>query len=88
VSYQFGSPGAGGVAPYAGLYSDYYFSKDNGTIDPLTIVPIIQGWGARATGGIAATFGGGGQLSAGAEFSGIGSNTRIWTFRARGYVPF
>jgi hypothetical protein len=87
VSYQFPS-GAGAVAPYAGLYGDYYFSKDNGTIDPLTIVPIIQGWGARATGGIAATFGGGAQVSAGAEFSGIGSNTHIWTYRVRGYVPF
>jgi hypothetical protein len=87
VSYLFLS-GSGGLAPYVGLYSDYYFSKDNGTIDPLTVVPIIQGWGARVTGGIAATFGGGAQASFGGEFSGIGSNTHIWTLRARGSVPF
>jgi hypothetical protein len=87
VSYLFGSAG-GGLAPYVGLYGDYYFSKDDGTIDALTTVPIIQGWGARATGGLTATFGGGAQVSAGGEFSGIGSDTHIWTYRVRGSVPF
>jgi hypothetical protein len=54
----------------------------------LTTVPLLQGWSARATGGVAMGFGGGTQLSAGGEYGGIGSNTHIWTWRVRGSVPF
>ena len=45
----------------------------------LTTVPLLQGFAARATGGLTATFAGGGQLSAGSEYEGIGGNTQIWT---------
>jgi hypothetical protein len=87
MSYPIAA-GAGTLAPYAGLYGDYYFSKDNAAIVGLTAVPLLQGWGARATGGLAATFGGGAQLSVGGEFSGIGNDTHIWNLLVRGAVPF
>jgi hypothetical protein len=44
--------------------------------------------GTRATGGVSATLPGGASLSAGGEFGGIGGNTHIWTWTARGHIPF
>jgi len=88
VSYPFAWSNTIKLAPYAGLYGDYYFSMDNATTVGLTTVPLLQGWSARATGGGAATFRGGAQLSAGGEYGGIGSDTRIWTWIVRGSLPF
>jgi hypothetical protein len=76
------------LTPYAGLYGDYYFSMDNATTIGLTTVPMIQGWGARATGGLTATLPSGAQVSAGGELSGIGNDTHIWTMTLRASVPF
>lgn len=80
--------GLGTLTPYAGLYADHYFTVDNGATVGLTTVPIIQGWGARATGGLTVAMPGGAQVSAGSEFSGIGNDTHIWTLTVRGNVPF
>ena len=88
VSYPFTWSSAMNLAPYAGLYGDYYFSHDDAMTAGLTTVPLLHGWSARATGGVAATFAGGSQLSAGGEYGGIGGAERIWTWRARGSVPF
>jgi outer membrane autotransporter protein len=88
VSHRF-EAGPGALAPYLGLYGDYYFSKDNATPTPgLTTVPVLQGGAARATGGITAIFGGGAQLGVGGEFSGLGRDTHIWNLQVRGAVPF
>ncbi len=87
MAYPFATA-SGAIAPYVGLYGDYYFSKDDAPAIALTPVLLLQGFGARATGGVTATFGGGAQVSAGGEFSGIGGNTHIWTLRLRGGVPF
>lgn len=76
------------LAPYAGLYGDYYFSWDNAAATGLTTTPLLQGWSARATGGIAATAPNGVQLTTGGEYGGIGSTTRIWTWQVTGRVPF
>jgi hypothetical protein len=76
------------LSPYAGLYADYYFSKDDAQTVGLTTVPLLQGWSARVTGGVAASFTGGVTLGAGGEFGGIGSATHIWTWTARGRIPF
>jgi hypothetical protein len=76
------------LSPYAGLYADYYFSKDDAQTVGLTTVPLLQGFSARATGGVAASFAGGATLGAGGEFGGIGSATHIWTWTARGRIPF
>ena len=88
MSYPIAA-GAGALAPYVGLYGDYYFPpRTTRRSSGWTAVPLLQGWGARATGGLAATFGGGAQLSVGGEFSGIGSDTHIWNLLVRGAVPF
>jgi subtilisin family serine protease len=88
VSYPFAWSSAVNLAPYAGLYSEYYFSRDDALAAGLTTVPLLAGWSARATAGVAATFGDGAQLAAGGEYGGIGGNTHIWTWRVRGRVPF
>jgi len=88
VSYPFAWSSAVKLAPYAGLYGDYYFSRDDALAAGLTTVPLLAGWSGRATAGVAATFGGGAQVAAGGEYGGIGGNTRIWTWRVRGRVPF
>jgi hypothetical protein len=82
------------LAPYLGLYGDYYFNGDDsaavalaGAV-PLASTPILSGWSARATGGVAARFDGGGTIAFGAELGGLGANTQIWTFRGRGSIPF
>jgi hypothetical protein len=76
------------LAPYAGLYADYYFSRDDGPTDNLTTLLLLQGWSARLTGGVTATLAGGASLGAGGEFGGIGSVNHIWTWTVRGRLPF
>jgi hypothetical protein len=82
------------LAPYLGLYGDYYFNADDAaTVAPagaalLASTPILAGWPARATTGLAARLSSGAMLSFGAELGGLGSSTQIWTFRGRGSVPF
>lgn len=88
VSYPFAWTSTIDLAPYVGLYGDYYFSWDNALATGLTTVPLLQGWSARVTGGLQATFRGGAQLTAGGEYAGIGDNMRIWTWQVRGSVPF
>jgi hypothetical protein len=81
-------------APYLGLYADYYFTGDNAAAvalagaAPLASVPLLDDWSARAAGGLAAKFSNGAAFTFGGELGGIGSNIQIWTWRARGSVPF
>ena len=88
VSYPFAWSSAVNLAPYVGLYGDYYFSRDDALAAGITTVPLLAGWSARATAGIAATFGGGAQIAAGGEYGGIGGNAHFWTWRFRGSMPF
>jgi len=76
------------LSPYAGVYGDYYFSSESTAAGAFTPVLLLQGWGARVTGGVDATFAGGFKLGAGGEFENVSGNTQIWTWRARGSVPF
>ncbi len=87
VSYPFAWSGSVDLAPYVGLYGDYYFSRENAAAG-LTTTPLLQGWGARPVWGVAALFRGGAQLAAGGEYAGIGGNTQIWTWTVRGSIPF
>lgn len=68
--------------------ADYYFSRDDAQTAGLTIVPLLQRWSARLTGGVAATLPSGASLGAGGEFGGIGSANHIWTWTGRGRIPF
>jgi hypothetical protein len=51
-------------------------------------VPLLQGWGARATGGVSAVLSNGAQMSVGGELGGIGNTNQIWSVNVRGHVPF
>ncbi len=51
-------------------------------------VPLQQGWSGASTAGLAMTFAQSALVSLGGEHGGIGSDTHIWTLRARGSVPF
>jgi hypothetical protein len=87
VSYPLAWSSTANLAPYLGLYGDYYFSRDDATAVGLTTVPLLQGWSGRVTGGVAMTFGRG-ALSAGGEYGGIGGDFHIWTWRVRGSMAF
>ena len=80
------------LAPYLGLYGDYYFNSDNATAalaqSGLPGAVVLEGFSARAIGGVTAKFANGGQIALGTEFSGIGGNACIWIYRARASVPF
>jgi hypothetical protein len=80
------------IAPYAGLFSDYYFNRDTSPAAASVAAPplplVLDGWSARATGGIAASLASGAQLEIGGERGGIGGNFAVWTYRARASIPF
>lgn len=82
------------LAPYVGIYADYYFTQDDAAAIitaggiPLASTPLLQGWSARVTGGIGARLASGATVGFGAELGGIGGNTQIWTFTGRARVPF
>jgi hypothetical protein len=94
LSYPWLTSAVVTFAPYAGFYADYYFTGDDtaalslaGTV-PVASVPLLDGWSARVTGGLAARFGNEATVALGAELGGIGSDVQIWTFRGRASVPF
>jgi hypothetical protein len=79
------------LAPYGGLYADYYFNSDNAAAAVLAgAVPaaFLDGWSARAAFGLGASLKSGAAITFGGELGGVGSSTRIWTFRGRANVPF
>jgi Autotransporter beta-domain/Bacterial Ig-like domain (group 3) len=79
------------IAPYVGIYGDYYFNADNAAALVAPAVPtafVMDAGSARATAGIAAKFGNGAQIAIGGERGGIGGNFALWTYRARASVPF
>jgi Autotransporter beta-domain/Bacterial Ig-like domain (group 3) len=94
LSYPFGWSERVTLAPYAGLYGDYYFTHDNAAAIlaaggiPLASTPFLDGWSARATTGLAAQFSSGAIVALGGEYGGIGNNVHIWTFHVRAAAPF
>jgi hypothetical protein len=80
------------LAPYAGVYGDYYFNTDNAApvigIAGLPAGQVFDGFSARAVGGLTATLTGGAQIAVGAERSGLGGDFALWIYRAHASVPF
>jgi hypothetical protein len=79
------------LTPFLGMYGDYYFNKDDAdtlAAGALASTPLLQGWSARFTGGLGIQTEGGAGVGLGAEYGGLGGNTRVWTFSARARVPF
>ncbi|WP_456715276.1 putative Ig domain-containing protein [Bradyrhizobium sp. USDA 4353] len=79
------------LTPFVGMYGDYYFNKEDANAlvaGALASTPLLQGWSARFTGGLGIETAGGAGVGLGAEYGGIGGNTRVWTFSAKARVPF
>jgi hypothetical protein len=76
------------LAPYAGVYADYYFSSNNAEA-LLLPTQFVQGWAARVTSGLSYNVVGGAKVSVGGEVGGLGSqNFTTWSVRGRASVPF
>jgi outer membrane autotransporter protein len=92
VAYPIAWSSTIALAPYVGMYGDYYFSSDNAiaalAASGLPGAVVLDGFSARAIGGVTGKFANGGTIALGAEFSGIGGDASIWTYRARASVPF
>jgi hypothetical protein len=80
------------LAPYVGVYGDYYFNTDNAApvtgIAGLPAGQVFDGFSARAVAGLSATLVGGAQVAVGAERSGLGGDFALWIYRAHASVPF
>ena len=90
LSYPVGWSATATIAPYVGIYGDYYFNADSAGAPAAGAIPfiVLDGWSARAIGGLTASFTNGAQISVGGERGGIGNNFTLWTYRARASVPF
>lgn len=76
------------LAPYAGIYADYYFGMDDGGT-AVSVLGIGDGWAARATGGLTLTGIEGWSLAFGAEAGNLGGEgSEFWTGRLGGAVRF
>ena len=79
--------GAATVAPYVGLYADYYFSSENAVL--LLPTTFVQGGAARTTAGFSCNVVGGARLLIGGEVGRLGSQSfTVWSVRGRASVPF
>ena len=79
--------GTAAVAPYVGLYADYYFSSENAVL--LLPTTFVHGWAVRTTAGISFNVAGGAKVSVGGEVGGLGSqNFTTWSVRGRASLPF
>ena len=76
------------LAPYVGVYADYYFSSNNAEA-LLLPTQFVQGWAARVTSGLSYNVVGGAKVSVGGEVGGLGSqNFTTWSVSCRASVPF
>ncbi|MBR1194803.1 DUF11 domain-containing protein [Bradyrhizobium sp. AUGA SZCCT0240] len=90
LAYPVAWSGATVLTPYVGLYGDYYFKSDSVALVTPGALPfvVLDGWSARAVGGVTARFDNGAQLAIGGERSGLGGSFGLWTYRARASLPF
>ena len=87
VAYPMVLDSNGTLAPYVGLYADYYFSSDNAVV--LLPTQFVQGWAARPTAGLSYNVPRGPKVLIGSEVGGLGNqNFTTWSLRARASVPF
>ncbi len=75
------------LAPYAGIYGDYYFSSGEAPTPGTEILAISDGWSARAISGLSIDLGGA-AVSVGGEWGGIGADHTQRSLTVRGALPF
>jgi outer membrane autotransporter protein len=92
LTYHWMDTAAVNLAPYLGLYGDYYFMHDDAVVPGTTVAPpydLLTGWSARVTGGISAGWSNGVRVTVGAEVGGLGSGQfTTWSGRGRISMPF
>jgi hypothetical protein len=81
------SSGSLSIAPYVGFYGDWRFGSDN-ISSGIAIIGIENGWSGRATAGLSIAQKGGGTLTLGGEYGGLGADYKMWTGQARLHWPF
>jgi len=75
------------VAPYVGFYGDWRFGSNN-VSSGAAVVGIENGWSGRVTGGVSIAQTGGGTLTLGGEYGGLGADYKMWSGHARMLWPF
>ncbi len=88
ATYLWQASNAVTIAPYAGVYADYYFSQDSSVSTLPVPIPTLDGVSARFISGVSLKTAFGPQFSLGGELGGIAGNFTTWTLRARASVPF
>jgi hypothetical protein len=91
ITHPFAWSSATTLAPYAGVYGDYYITGNQAAVAGVPTLPLLlQGWSARVAAGLDMTFGNGGTIGLGGELGGIASRDSVltYTYRVRGSVPF
>jgi hypothetical protein len=87
VTYPMAWVVSGTLAPYVGLYADYYFSSEDAVL--LLPTDFVRGWAARTTAGVGYTGVSSARASIGGEVGGLGSQTfTVWSVRGRFSLPF
>ena len=91
VAYPWLWPAGATVAPYAGIYADYYFNRTN--VVPLgapNLLPteFVHGLSARVVSGFDVAMKAGPRFSVGGELGGLGNDFKVWSVRGRATVPF
>ena len=77
------------VTPYAGVYGDYRFSKDDALPVAVGTFGIADGLSGRVISGVALTNRQGATFTVGGELGGLGlADQRLWALNARGVLPF
>jgi hypothetical protein len=77
------------ITPYAGIYSDYRFSKDDVAPVDIANLGIKDGLSGRVVSGFTVTNKLGAALTLSGELGGLGwTGQRLWSASARGVMPF
>jgi outer membrane autotransporter protein len=87
LGYLWQLSGGTSVVPYAGIYGDYYFGKDNDEAKTGSL-PTVSGFSARVVSGVSLATKGGAQFAVGGELGGIAGDFTARILRAGASVPF
>ncbi len=76
------------IAPYVGVYADYYFTKDDAATAALQ-PKLLRGSSARMISGISSKNASGASFSLAGELGGLGGGDfSVWSISSRVAIPF
>jgi len=89
LSYPLPATADLSITPYAGIYSDYRFSKDDAEPVDVANLGIKDGLSGRVVSGFTVTNKLGATLTLSGELGGLGwTDQHLWSASARGVMPF